>query len=66
MHRTKSLDYGVLLEGEIIAIVDSGEEKTLKKGDLVIQRATNHSWRNPSRTEWARMLFVLVDVEPDW
>lgn len=60
MHRTKSIDYGVLIEGEIIARLDSGEEKFLKRGDLVIQRATNHDWKNPSKTEWARIVFVLV------
>ncbi|KAL9103063.1 MAG: hypothetical protein Q9163_001861 [Psora crenata] len=59
MHRTQSLDYGVVLEGELELILDDGANKILKKGDVVVQRATYHGWRNTSKTEWARMLFVL-------
>lgn len=59
MHRTVSIDYGVCLEGEIICLLDSGEERLLKRGDVCVQRGTMHAWRNPSSTEWARMLFVL-------
>ena len=65
MHKTKSLDFGVVLEGSIIAGLDSGETKTLCRGDSLIQRATNHDWTNASKTEWARMLFVLNDAEVD-
>jgi quercetin dioxygenase-like cupin family protein len=61
MHRTKSLDYGVVLEGEIELILDSGEKRTLKRGDVAVQRGTMHAWRNPSTTQWARMMFVLLD-----
>jgi quercetin dioxygenase-like cupin family protein len=64
MHRTVSLDYAVCLEGEVEMIVDSGESRILRRGDLGIQRATNHQWRNRSDTEWARMLYVLTPVEP--
>lgn len=63
MHRTKSLDYGVVLEGEIELILDSGEKQTLKRGDVAIQRGTMHAWRNPSTTQWARMMFVLLDSQ---
>lgn len=59
MHRTVSLDYGVVLEGELEMTLDSGEKRVLKKGDIAVQRGTMHAWRNPSSTEWARMLFVL-------
>jgi len=59
MHRTVSLDYGVVLEGEIICELDSGETRHMKRGDVCIQRGTMHAWRNPSETEWCRMLFVL-------
>ncbi|PWY75071.1 hypothetical protein BO70DRAFT_381282 [Aspergillus heteromorphus CBS 117.55] len=48
MHRTRSLDYGIVLEGEIIMELDSGEKTLLKKGDIAVQRATMHAWRNPS------------------
>ena len=64
MHRTLSLDYSVLLEGELELILDSGEAKTLQRGDIAIQRGTIHQWRNTSKTEWARMLFVLHDSKP--
>lgn len=63
MHRTVSLDYGILLDGEIEMILDSGEKHVLKRGDIAVQRGTFHAWRNPSKTEWARMLFVLQSSE---
>lgn len=59
MHRTQSLDYGVVLEGEIEMLLDSGEKHQMKRGDVAVQRATQHQWRNKSDTEWARMMFVL-------
>ncbi|KAI0482203.1 hypothetical protein GGR56DRAFT_619008 [Xylariaceae sp. FL0804] len=64
MHRTVSLDYGVVLEGEVELVLDGGETRLLKRGDLAVQRATMHAWRNPSKTEWARMLYVLQESEP--
>ncbi|MGK4219415.1 cupin domain-containing protein [Kocuria marina] len=61
-HRTDSLDYAVVLDGEITLLVDDGET-TLGAGDVVIQRATSHAWSN--RTDrTARMLFVLVGTPP--
>lgn len=64
MHRTTSLDYGVVLEGEVELILDSGETRLLKRGDTCVQRVTNHAWRNTSKTQWARMLYVLVEAKP--
>ena len=64
MHRTVSLDYGVVLEGEVDLVLDSGETRRLKRGDIAIQRATMHAWRNISKTEWVRMLYVLQPVRP--
>lgn len=64
MHRTTSLDYGVVLEGEVELVLDSGETRLLKRGDSAVQRGTNHAWRNTSRTEWARMLYVLTEAQP--
>ncbi|KAI6367770.1 hypothetical protein MCOR25_004846 [Pyricularia grisea] len=64
MHRTLSLDYGIVIEGEVDLILDSGEERPMKRGDVCVQRATMHSWRNKSNTEWARMLFILQPVQP--
>lgn len=61
-HRTESIDYAVVLDGEITLLVDDGEA-TLHAGDVAIQRATAHAWSN--RTDRvARMLFVLVGTEP--
>lgn len=64
MHRTITVDYGIVLEGEVILTLESGEERTLRKGDTVVQRATMHSWRNGSETEWCRMIFVMMPAEP--
>lgn len=63
MHRTKSIDYGVVLEGEIVLLLDD-EEVPLTAGDVVIQRGTIHAWANRSdRT--TRILFVLTDGKFD-
>jgi len=59
MHRTETLDYGVVTEGEVWLVLDT-EEVRLCRGDIVVQRGTNHAWSN--RTEqMARMVFVLLD-----
>lgn len=59
MHRTETIDYAVVLSGEITMLLDDSEV-TLREGDVLIQRGTNHAWTN--RTEKpCRMLFVLVD-----
>ncbi|MHC8314674.1 cupin domain-containing protein [Pseudomonas sp. LB3P31] len=59
MHRTETLDYGIVTEGEVWLVLDE-EEVQLKRGDVVVQRGTNHAWSN--RTEaMARMVFILLD-----
>ena len=63
MHRTETVDYAVVLEGEIVMLLDDSEVH-LKAGDVVIQRGTNHAWSNRSDKP-ARMLYVLVDGEFD-
>ncbi len=63
MHRTRSLDYGIVLEGTIELILDSGEKQLLQRGDCCIQRGTNHAWRNPSETEWTRVVSILQDSQ---
>lgn len=50
MHRTQSLDFGIVLEGEIEMLLDSGEKHQMKRGDVAVQRATQHQWRNKSST----------------
>lgn len=59
MHRTQTVDYGIVLEGEMTLIMDEGET-TIRAGDVVIQNGTNHAWANRSG-KMCRMAFVLVD-----
>ncbi len=59
MHRTETVDYGIVLSGEVWLVVDDGEAR-LGPGDVVVQRGTNHAWSNRT-DETARMAFVLVD-----
>jgi quercetin dioxygenase-like cupin family protein len=63
MHRTCSVDYGIVLEGEIDLELDSGEVKHLSRGDVVVQRGTSHAWVSRSN-RWARMAFVLIEAAP--
>jgi quercetin dioxygenase-like cupin family protein len=60
MHRTETLDVGVVLEGETWLLLDDGSETRVGPGDAVVQRGTNHAWENRSDRP-ARMLFVLID-----
>jgi mannose-6-phosphate isomerase-like protein (cupin superfamily) len=62
MHRTRSVDYAVVIEGEIDMLLDDSEVH-LAAGDTVVQRGTNHAWVNRGR-EVCRIAFVLVDAEP--
>lgn len=64
MHRTQSLDFGIVIEGEVEMLLDDGSRTRLGRGDIAVQRATMHAWRNPSPDAWARVVFVLQDVEP--
>ena len=59
MHRTESVDYGIVITGEIVLLLDDSEV-VLKPGDVVVQRGTIHAWTNRTN-EIARMAFVLVD-----
>ncbi|KAF7522385.1 hypothetical protein PCG10_007497 [Penicillium crustosum] len=63
VHRTQSLDYGVVLEGQVEMILEDSEPVIMNRGDVAVQRATMHGWRNTSETEWARLLFVLQDCK---
>jgi mannose-6-phosphate isomerase-like protein (cupin superfamily) len=59
MHRTETIDYGIVIDGEITLIMDEGET-VVRAGDIIIQRGTNHGWANRSgRT--CRIAFVLID-----
>ena len=59
MHRTQTIDYGIVLEGEITLIVDEGET-VVRAGDIVVQRGTNHGWANRSGRN-CRIAFILID-----
>jgi len=59
MHRTRSLDYAIIMSGEIDMLLDDGEVH-LKAGDVVVQQATNHAWVNRGK-EVCRIAFILMD-----
>ena len=59
MHRTETVDYGIVLEGEVTLILDVGET-IVRAGDIVIQRGTNHGWANRSGRN-CRIAFILID-----
>jgi hypothetical protein len=59
MHRTETVDYGIMLEGELTLIMDVGET-VIRAGDIVVQRGTNHGWANRSGKP-CRIAFVLID-----
>ncbi|MFN8633905.1 MAG: cupin domain-containing protein [Chloroflexota bacterium] len=61
-HQTHTVDYAIVLEGEIWAMLEE-TETLLKAGDVLIQRATNHAWENRS-DRLCRMAFILIDAEP--
>jgi naringenin degradation protein FdeH len=61
-HKTSSVDYAIVLSGEIYALMDEGEV-LLKAGDVLVQRGTNHAWSNRV-DESAYVAFVLIDAEP--
>ena len=60
--RTKvSIDYGVILEGEIELELDSGEKRLLKRGDLFVQRGSMHKWKNLSESQPVRLVVVQLE-----
>lgn len=61
MHRTETIDYGIVLEGELTLILDR-DETVVRTGDIVIQRGTNHGWANRSGKP-CRIAFILIDGE---
>ena len=62
MHRTRSIDYAIVLSGEIWSVMDVGETK-LVAGDVLVQRGTNHAWANRSNVPCV-IAFVLLDAVP--
>lgn len=64
MHRTDSLDYGIVMSGVIDLELDDGAVTRLEAGAIVVQRGTIHAWHNPSADTIARVAFVLLDAKP--
>lgn len=63
MHKTASVDYGVVLSGRITLELDNERVRELQAHDVVVQRGTRHAWRNPA-AEPASVLFVLLGAGP--
>ncbi|WP_421147879.1 cupin domain-containing protein [Pseudomonas sp. NFX5] len=61
MHTTATIDYGVILEGEMWLELDNGESRLVKAGDIVVQNGTRYAWRNKS-DRVLRALFVMIGV----
>ena len=64
MHRTNSIDYGIVISGKIELELDNGVFKIVEAGGIIVQRGTIHKWRNPSSTDVCRIVFVLVEAKP--
>jgi hypothetical protein len=61
-HRTRTLDYAIVLEGEIYALMDEGARK-MRAGDVLIQRGTAHAWSNRTDKN-CKVAFILIDATP--
>ena len=61
MHRTNSIDYGIVVEGEIELELDGRDRKTIGQGGIIVQRGTNHLWRNTTDKP-CRIVFVLIEA----
>ncbi|NYI88848.1 mannose-6-phosphate isomerase-like protein (cupin superfamily) [Amycolatopsis endophytica] len=62
MHRTRSVDFAVVIDGEVHAVLEDGEV-LLRQGDTLIQRGTLHGWSNRTDAN-CQVAFVLVDAKP--
>lgn len=61
MHRTNSIDYGIIMSGEIELELDDGRITTVREGGIVVQRGTNHLWRNVTDKP-CRIAFILIEA----
>ncbi len=61
IHRTNSIDYGIVLSGEIELELDDGRKKLVREGGIVVQRGTSHLWRNTTDKP-CRIAFVLIEA----
>lgn len=65
MHRAVSIDYGIVVEGVFELVLDSGEKRVMRQGDVSINRAGAHQWRNVTGngTMPGRMMWILLDCK---
>lgn len=63
MHRTSSIDYGIVISGKIELELDNQVFKTIEAGGIIVQKGTIHKWRNPSSEEICRIVFVLIEAK---
>jgi quercetin dioxygenase-like cupin family protein len=63
-HRTETMDYSIVLSGEIDVEFDSGQVVTMKQGDIIVMRGVTHAWKNKSSAVPAVMAFILIDAAP--
>lgn len=64
LHRTNSIDYGIVISGKIELELDNQVFKAIETGGIIVQRGTIHKWRNPSDSEICRIVFVLTEAKP--
>ncbi|MGW6795812.1 cupin domain-containing protein [Streptomyces chartreusis] len=64
MHRTLSIDYIAMLSGELELELDGGDVVRLQPGDVIVQRGTNHLWRNPSQDTSCRFVVSMIESHP--
>ena len=64
MHRTHSIDYCVVLAGDLELQLEGGETVTLSKGDTLVQRGTRHTWRNPSSNTPCKFVVCMIEARP--
>ncbi|EPS42223.1 hypothetical protein H072_3824 [Dactylellina haptotyla CBS 200.50] len=62
-HRTETIDFGVVVEGELEMTYDGGST-VFKRGDVIVQRETYHGWRNPSQENETLVFFVVLAAKP--
>jgi len=60
-HRSNSIDYGIVIEGEVELELDDGAKKSIGPGGVIVQRGTNHLWRNTT-DKACRIAFVLIEA----
>lgn len=63
MHRSNSIDYGIVVSNEVELELDSGQTRTVKAGGVIVQRGTSHLWRNRTNKP-TRIVFVLIEAAP--